>query len=1160
MRKKLTLLFALLCVSVIGWAYNENATFPDAGTYANQFYWKSIENVTPPMGVNSVESREGVDVIFINVGEAGFDKSTGVVGCDAFTEEGAGVWVKISSLTKRNNEIYFKTTAGVTLRGLIIVNTAISDESCTDSEAPTVSAVSVGSISYNSATITITASDNVGGSGISNYIVKNGDVQIATSTTSPISVSGLTSGTTYDNIKVIAIDGCDNESSAFSVASFKTEELIYYQFPTGHLGQADFGDPNGRILLTLEKLSETSVKVLVEPNNPGTIVDYVFARVNGVEKTIGERSASSTENIGALTLDEVTLPDNFAVRIEWHTPSMGAEGAWTTNEFNVKKSQLYVEGASGAANPQLTLTNPTKSSVLLPKGESITVAYTSKNEAAASIESSATAVASVSGNAVTAKAEGTATITVSQAEVADTWQEASVAFEVNAFDWDNVAFIATSDYKFKASSNSVSLDNAILSRSGHNCIHLILPNAIELDCSLTGNHEFDGAGLFIYTDAFTTRQTPFTISCNGNVYDCYVYYNLDETAPVISDVQVTSHNYEQAIISITADEAFVSAEVFNNSVSMGSFTPSAGAITVTGLTAATKYDKLTVKVTDAAGNVSVAANVPEFTTSDAPTITAATYNGYSTDGNFFVKYAITRNPSKQLEVSAEIEWLPSFGGVNPQIWKGGDHINLTKSGSVYTGVFASEFEDATNIDFYFRFEYANGVTALDGFSYTVGSEQAALASIPAGAVVLDKTSNSLSVGETDVLAATVYPSFATNKTIEWTSDNTAAATVDNGTVTAVAKGTAHITATCGEVSAQYTATVTASLEEAKFYGCGAFVNNAGVVVSYDYVFTRATNHQVTLDVVFSRSMNGIIGSDNFQIYINSANQHMVYDDATQTATYAFGEQTESSSINYYFYFVLDGGGVHQIPQTAYIVGSTNGAAHAFAIGENETNNVAALAAADGQTFDKVFVARSFEADNLYTLVLPFDADAAQTAAKLPGQLTKLNNTYVKDNGDLRINFVDAEAIKAGVPYLYTPSEDVVNPVFTGVTVNKDLQPTVPTDGYAEYHGIYAPTTGSALKNISHAYVLGSDQYLYAALVLRDDQPMKALRGYFVLNFQSGANAPRARVIFNNKETEIATGISDVQSAPVQCTKVLRDGQLLIIRDGRTYNAQGQWIK
>ena len=93
----------------------------------------------------------------------------------------------------------------------------------------------------------------------------------------------------------------------------------------------------------------------------------------------------------------------------------------------------------------------------------------------------------------------------------------------------------------------------------------------------------------------------------------------------------------------------------------------------------------------------------------------------------------------------------------------------------------------------------------------------------------------------------------------------------------VAAGLANITATCGEVTSDpCVVTVTQSLEEAKFYGCGAFTNNAGTVVAYDYVFTRSTTHEVTLNVVFSRSMSGIICNDTFPIYINGTNQNMSY--------------------------------------------------------------------------------------------------------------------------------------------------------------------------------------------------------------------------------------------------------------------------------------------
>lgn len=62
---------------------------------------------------------------------------------------------------------------------------------------------------------------------------------------------------------------------------------------------------------------------------------------------------------------------------------------------------------------------------------------------------------------------------------------------------------------------------------------------------------------------------------------------------------------------------------------------------------------------------------------------------------------------------------------------------------------------------------------------------------------MDKTTVSLAVGGTQKLTATVAPDEANNKTVTFTSSDTAIATVTpvQGTVTAVAEGTAKITAT-----------------------------------------------------------------------------------------------------------------------------------------------------------------------------------------------------------------------------------------------------------------------------------------------------------------------------------------------------------------------------
>ena len=75
-------------------------------------------------------------------------------------------------------------------------------------------------------------------------------------------------------------------------------------------------------------------------------------------------------------------------------------------------------------------------------------------------------------------------------------------------------------------------------------------------------------------------------------------------------------------------------------------------------------------------------------------------------------------------------------------------------------------------------------------------------SIPVSSVVLDKTILSLAKGSSEILKATVLPSDATDKSVQWSSDNPSVATVDqNGTVTAVNSGDATITASAGDVSA-----------------------------------------------------------------------------------------------------------------------------------------------------------------------------------------------------------------------------------------------------------------------------------------------------------------------------------------------------------------------
>lgn len=91
-----------------------------------------------------------------------------------------------------------------------------------------------------------------------------------------------------------------------------------------------------------------------------------------------------------------------------------------------------------------------------------------------------------------------------------------------------------------------------------------------------------------------------------------------------------------------------------------------------------------------------------------------------------------------------------------------------------------------------------------------GTIQDPSAIIPVENVSLSETKLTLNVGNKQTLNATVKPENATNKTINWVSNNPEIATVENGTVTAIAAGTATITVSTedGEKTASCEVTVT----------------------------------------------------------------------------------------------------------------------------------------------------------------------------------------------------------------------------------------------------------------------------------------------------------------------------------------------------------------
>ena len=118
-------------------------------------------------------------------------------------------------------------------------------------------------------------------------------------------------------------------------------------------------------------------------------------------------------------------------------------------------------------------------------------------------------------------------------------------------------------------------------------------------------------------------------------------------------------------------------------------------------------------------------------------------------------------------------------------------------------------------------------------------------------VSLDKSSASLIAGDSSVLAATVMPSDAADKSVVWSTSDASVAIVNGGTVTAVSAGTATITVTTRDGG--YTASCLVTVSDAPVDVTGVSLDKSSIniaegdssVLTASVVPDNATNKNVT---------------------------------------------------------------------------------------------------------------------------------------------------------------------------------------------------------------------------------------------------------------------------------------------------------------------------
>jgi hypothetical protein len=244
------------------------------------------------------------------------------------------------------------------------------------------------------------------------------------------------------------------------------------------------------------------------------------------------------------------------------------------------------------------------------------------------------------------------------------------------------------------------------------------------------------------------------------------------------------------------------------------------------------------------------------------------------------------------------------------------------------------------------------------------------------------------------------------------------------------------------------------------------------------------------------------------------------------------------------------------PTPAVVIGDPNN------VSEVETF----LTTYDGHTIDELIIDRPV-LNNMYnTLCLPFDMNATQIAA------SSLNGVEIREftgasveGTTLNLSVGDpVNAVVAGRPYFvkFSAASQLDNLHFEDVTINNALldNMAVTFDGVT-FKGTFTPFMMPNGLNFQGGYLfLGQNNQLFWPST---DNPLKPFRAYFYVNVEASTpgNAPKyrgmpARIV---EGKNVATGVENAQSAN-QSTKVIVNGQLIIIKNDVRYNAQGQIVK
>ena len=514
----------------------------------------------------------------------------------------------------------------------------------------------------------------------------------------------------------------------------------------------------------------------------------------------------------------------------------------------------------------------------------------------------------------------------------------------------------------------------------------------------------------------------------------------------------------------------------------------------------------------------------------------------------YVLYSFTRNENKTITYTAIFDQ----GNIDvvkqvsiSDVWNGLQWIDAEKTTASWTSTSTHNAGEKILGFFYFGGPRINFDT--EAIAYIVGSSnERPILSVES--VTLDKTTCDLMPTETAQLVATVNPGYVANKNVVWTSSNTAVATVDaNGLVTAVAAGTAIITATSeadNTKTATCTVNVMAELTGVTYHASTYVKKDANAYLGINYSITRTSNR--TLRYVIKVNNSEYVDLE-FNVVVDGIWKRMEYNASANTYTYTtITTYADGDVVSGFFRQIKYG--TEGRWDFNYVVGSTSTTPRTMVAVNDEDADLTHLN--NGSVYD-VILKRNFVMDGDWnTISLPF-ALTEEQVKEVFGEgtrITKLLSSELKSSTEIDIQFEDVTSIEAATPYLILPEKNVdLGTLIENITIN--VTPNILEAGITKMIPVLKTENFTGQDN---TFFLGANDNLYNRSA---DGKIKGMRAYFqfsTLTPEQLRNV-RARVVFNeNVETSVDNLITD--EAPV---KMIQNGHLIIIRNGIKYNIQGQ---